>query len=459
MKVKHIHFIGIGGIGMSGIAGLFLRRGVKVSGSDIKDSGIISELRRCGAEVFLGHSAANLRGADAVVYSSAVGEDNPEMSEARRLGLRILKRAQALAELMAGKEVIAVAGSHGKTTTTSLASYLLLEAGLSPVVSVGGILRNINTNACDGDGRFFVAEADESDGSFLYYRPEYSVITNIDREHLDYYKDFSRALESYGRFIAQTGKNGCVFGCADDPHVARLLGEYGGKKVSFGLGKGNDIHPEHVRLDGLSSLFDCVYRGRDAGSFSLPLGGLHNVSNALSVIALGFELGIASGVIRRALEGYKGSRRRLEIKFQDEEYVLIDDYAHHPTEIRATLSAVRQLKRKRVVAAFQPHRYTRTSLLWEEFGGCFDDADCLIITDIYSAGERPLEGVSGGALCGAVASANPGKEVIFLPREGIEAGITALLRPGDCVITLGAGDISRVCDDLSERFQRVCQGK
>ncbi len=459
MNVGHIHFIGIGGIGMSGIASLFLRRGVKVSGSDIKDSGIISELRRCGADIFLGHSAANLRGAEAVVYSSAVGEDNPEMAEARRLGITLLKRAQALAELMTGKSVIAVTGSHGKTTTTSLASCLLLEAGLSPVVSVGGILRNINTNACDGDGRFFVAEADESDGSFLYYRPEYSIITNIDREHLDYYKDFSRVLESYGRFIGQTGKDGCVFGCADDPHISKLLAEHGGRKVSFGLGKGNDIHPENVRLEGLSSVFDCVYRGRDAGSFILPVGGLHNVSNALAVIALGFELGIGSGMIRRALENYKGSRRRLEIKFQDEDHVLIDDYAHHPTEIRATLSAVRQLKRKRVVAVFQPHRYTRTSLLSEEFRGCFGDADCLIITDIYSAGESPLEGVSGERLCGLVASANPGKEVVFLPREKIADGITALLRPGDCVITLGAGDISKVCDDLSERFQRVCQGK
>ena len=459
MSGRHIHFVGIGGIGMSGIARLFLRRGVKVSGSDIKESGIISELRQCGAEVFLGHSADNLRGADVIVYTSAVNEENPEITEARKRGLPLLKRAEALAEPMTGRSVIAVTGSHGKTTTTSLASCLLMEAGLSPVVSVGGILRNINTNACDGDGKFFVAEADESDGSFLYYKPRYSIVTNIDREHLDYYKDFAHVLESYGRFISQTDKDGCVFGCADDANVAGLLRGYGGKKIFFGMGRENDIYPENVRLDGLSSTFECRYRGRDAGSFRLPLGGMHNVGNALSVIALGFELGIDRDVICRALNGYQGSKRRLEIKFQDSEHILIDDYAHHPTEIKATLSAVRQLKRQRVVAVFQPHRYTRTSLLSGEFCGCFGDADYLVLTDIYSAGERPIEGVSGEELCRMVASANPGKRVVFVPKEEIAARITALLLPGDCVITLGAGDISRICDELSERFQGVCQGK
>jgi UDP-N-acetylmuramate--alanine ligase len=444
---------------MSGIARLFLRRGVKVSGSDIKESGIISELRQCGAEVFLGHSAENLRGADVIVYTSAVNGENPEITEARKRGIPLLKRAEALAELMAGRSVIAVTGSHGKTTSTSLASCLLLEAGLSPVVSVGGILRNINTNACDGDGKFFVAEADESDGSFLYYRPKYSIITNIDREHLDYYKDFSRVLESYGRFISQTDKDGCVFGFAGDAHVAELLRGYGGRKVLFGFSPENDIYPENVRLDGLSSTFECRFRGRDAGNFRLPLGGMHNVGNALAVIALGFELGIGRDVICRALSGYQGAKRRLEIKFQDGEHILIDDYAHHPTEIKATLSAVRQLKRRRVVAVFQPHRYTRTSLLSEEFCGCFGDADYIILTDIYSAGEDPIAGVSGEGLCRMVSSANPGKKVVFIPKEEIADRISALLLPGDCVITLGAGDISRICDELSERFQGAYQGK
>jgi len=449
---KHYHFIGIGGIGMSGIAQLMLRAGAKVSGSDLKESKSVEELRVLGAAIHIGHSAENIDGADVVVYSSAIKEDNPEYILAKAKG-KLIKRAEALAQLMQDYTVITVAGSHGKTTTTSLISYLLLEAGLNPTAAIGGVLRNVDNNALLGDGEFFVAEADESDGSFLYYRPKYSIVTNIDREHLDYYKDFEVEVAAFKEFISNTDKLGCVFICDDDKYLKEIIKSYRQKVVRFGLTEQADIYPKNIHMQGLSSDFDCYCKGKFVDRFHLALGGEHNISNALSVIALGLELGIKLEFIRKALALYKGAKRRLEIKFLDQDYLLIDDYAHHPTEIQATLSAAKQMNFKRMIAIFQPHRYTRTQLLLEEFGRSFDLVDYCLITDIYAASEPPIEGVSAEKMQILVKKRNPGKIVKYLPKDKIAEHILEIIMPGDMVITMGAGDIVKIGDELAQRLK------
>jgi UDP-N-acetylmuramate--alanine ligase len=454
---KHYHFIGIGGIGMSGIAQILLRRKDKVSGSDLKESVITQELKNLGAVVYSGHNATNVEGADFIIYSSAICQDNPEILEAKNKGIPLLKRAQALAELMKEKTVITVTGSHGKTTTTSLVSCLLIEAGLLPTVAIGGILRNINTNAYLGEGKFFVAEADESDSSFLYYRPRYSIVTNIDYEHLDYYKDFENEMKAFREFINKTEDNGCVFGCADDPNLERILVDYSGRYMLFGLKKTADVYPENIKLEGLNSEFDCFYRNKFIDRFRLALGGMYNISNALSVIALGLELDINLECIKKTLLNYKGVKRRLEIKFDDHGLLVIDDYAHHPTEINATLQAIRNLKKERVIAVFQPHRYTRTQLLLAEFSASFDSADYVIITDIYAASEPPIEGVSAWHIYDKIKERASHKEVHFLAKDKIVGHIVRVAKPGDVVIMLGAGDIVKVSDELVEELKR--QGK
>jgi len=451
---RHYYFIGIGGIGMSGIAQLMLGRGERVSGSDLKESRATRELRELGAQIHIGHRPENIKGADLVVYSSAIEEDNPEMLEARKRGITLMKRAEALARLMQDKTVITVSGSHGKTTTTSLVSYLLIEAGLSPTVAIGGILKNIDNNAYLGRGKYFVAEADESDGSFLYYNPTYSILTNIDHEHLDYYINFDVEVSAFGKFVEKTAKNGCVFACSDDKNLYRIINDYKGRKVTFGLNRPADIFPRNIKLDGLRSEFDCIYKGQSIGRFNLALGGAHNISNALSVIALGLELGVDLSFIRKTLEQYKGAGRRLEVKFNGKDIMIIDDYAHHPTEIMATLSAIKNLKHKRIICAFQPHRYTRTKLLLNEFVTSFNDVDHIIITDIYPASEPPIEGITGELLYNKIKDYYKYKKVIFLPRNEIKDYVLNQLMAGDIFLTLGAGDIIKVNDELVEEFKR-----
>ncbi|MDD5167052.1 MAG: UDP-N-acetylmuramate--L-alanine ligase [Candidatus Omnitrophica bacterium] len=452
--IKHYHLIGIGGIGMSGIAQLLLRRKDKVSGSDLKESSITQELQNLGAQVYTGHQSANITGADFVIYSSAIRPDNPEIVEAKKKGLPLLKRAQALAELMQDKTVITVTGSHGKTTTASLASYLLMEAGLMPSVAIGGILKNINTNASLGGGKFFVAEADESDGSFLYYRPDYSIITNIDREHLDYYKEFKNEIEAFREFLHRTEDNGCVFCSADDANLRNIIADYKKRYVLFGLGEKADIYPKNIKIEGLSSEFDCFYKNKFIDRFRLALGGMHNISNALSVIALGLELGIGLEHIKKTLADYKGAKRRLEIKFSERGLLVIDDYAHHPTEISATLAAVKNLEKDRLIAVFQPHRYSRTQLLLDEFAASFDAADYVIITDIYAASESPIEGVSALGICEKIKKHSPGKEIYFLTKDKIREHILKAIKPGDVVMMLGAGDIVKISDELVEGLKK-----
>jgi len=455
---EYYHFIGIGGIGMSGVARLMLKAGLAVSGSDLKENRITQELQKLGAKIFIGHKAQNICGQSAVVYSSAIKADNCELRQARILNIPLLKRAQALALLMRNKTAIAVAGSHGKTTTTSLVAYLLLEAQLNPTVAIGGILKNIDTNACLGSGEFFVAEADESDGSFLYYQPKYSIITNIDREHLDYYGSFDKELAAFKDFAYRTQQGGCVFACADDANLKRLLADFRQKVIYFGLNEPADIYAENIKLNGLSSDFDCRVQDKLIGRFHLALGGRHNISNSLGVIGLALELGIDLSLIRKALEGYKGAGRRLEIKLQNDKYLVMDDYAHHPSEIKATLETLANLKAKRRIVVFQPHRYSRTQLLLHDFAASFAGADYLIITDIYAASEQPIEGINALNLVNMIKALIPSmgcsldsdKKVIYLPKEDILAHILSFVSDGDLVITLGAGDIVKVSDALAQ---------
>ncbi len=449
---NYVHFIGIGGIGMSGIAQILLRRGIRVSGSDIKDSPLLQTLRNLGAQVYIGHDQAHVKEQDLIVYSSAIKEDNPEIKEAKRQNIRTIKRAQALAELTKDETLIAVTGAHGKTTTASLVSHILLEAGLSPTIVVGGISRNWDNNAYLGEGKYFVIEADESDGSFLYYRPDYSIVTNIDYEHIDYYKDFPNLLVAFKEFLDNTKPNGCLFVCSDDTNLKHLLIDYNKKAILFGLSKDAHIYPENIEINGLSSCFDCFYKGRRLDRFKLSLGGMHNISNSLSTIALAIELGIDSGVIKKALSTYKGTQRRLQVKSNFGDILLLDDYAHHPTEIKKTLEAVKNLEHNRMIAIFQPHRYTRTKLLLDEFGRSFDLADEVIITDIYSAGEEPIAGINARCIYDRL-NTRGHRKVNFLPKDEIVEYIIGIASPKDIIITLGAGDIYKIADELAQKFK------
>jgi len=450
---KHVHLIGIGGIGMSGIAHLLLKNGAKVSGSDLKDGPILAELRALGCKVYIGHSPENAKSADVVVYSSAIKEDNPEMQEAKRNGITVMQRAQMLAELMLDKKVLTVTGAHGKTTVTSLASHLLIEAGFSPTVAIGGILRNLDSNASLGSGDYFVAEADESDGSFLYYKPDYSIITNIDYEHLDYYRDFANIVDTFRKFLDNTKEGGCVFCCGDDTNLKNILRDYKRRFLLFGLSGGSDIYADNISIKGLASRFDCLRKGKRIDTFRLSLGGRHNVSNALAVIAVGLELGIKVDLIKNSLASYQGAKRRLQTKLDYKGIRVLDDYGHHPTEIQATLSALSYVSHSRIIAVFQPHRFSRTKFLLEDFGRSFKEADYVIITDIYPASEPPIAGITGRSVYDKI-KMNGHKEVHFLPKEEIVKHLTHIARPGDLIITLGAGDITRISDELAEAIKR-----
>ena len=451
---KKIHFIGIGGIGMSGIASILAEQGYRVSGSDIKESPVTRKLSGKGVKVFIGHSRLHLEDKDAVVYSSAIKEDNPELLAARENGLLILRRAQMLAKLMQDKICVAVSGAHGKTTTTALASHLLREAGLCPTAAIGGIARDLGDNCCFGrESRFFVAEADESDGTFLYYNPEYPIVTNIDREHLDYYQSWEDIIAAYRKFISHSKDEGCLFCCGDDRALREITRDYKKRIVYFGLSSENDFYPEDIILNEFSSLFNCCYRGKTLGKITLPLAGRHNISNCLSVIALGHELRIPQKIIQSALASFQGTERRFQLKGDFFGIKIIDDYGHHPSEIKAVLAAAGNVKHQRLIVVFQPHRFSRTKFLFEEFVMSFAGADQLIFTDIYAASEKPIEGVSAESLCAGIKEKSSGIEAVYLKKENITEYLLKSITAGDLIITLGAGDIGKLSDELVQRIK------
>lgn len=437
---------------MGTLASLILANGHRVSGSDVKESTMTGTLRERGAKVTIGHQARNVESPDFVVYSSAVGVDNPEIVQAKESTIPILQRAQLLAQLMENQAAITVAGAHGKTTTTSMVSLLLINAGLKPTTAVGGIINGNSYNANLGDGRYFVAEVDESDGSFLYFTPRYSIITNIDFEHLDYYHNWENITAAYSRFIQQTDAQGRVIICGDDERLKKLVKDQPRSFITYGYSPENDVYVRNIELQGWSTQFECVARGKSLGVFTLAIPGRHNVLNALACIALGLELDIEMGVIQRSLREFKGVNRRFQIKGEVNDVLVVDDYGHHPTEIVATLLTAQSLKKKRVVTVFQPHRYTRTKFLMDDFVKSLSLSDYLVITDIYAASEPAMEGVSTEVLAQRLKEF--GKcHFVYLKKEEIIPHLLTVVKPGDLVLTLGAGDVTRLSGDFVEAFK------
>jgi UDP-N-acetylmuramate--alanine ligase len=447
---QRIHLVGIGGSGMSGIAEVLLSSGYAVSGSDLKPSAVIERLRKLGAMVHEGHQADHVHGAHVVVVSSAVSPDNVEVIEAHRLKIPVIPRAEMLAELMRLKYGIAVAGAHGKTTTTSMVAAVLAAAGLDPTFVVGGRVNHAGANARLGQGEYMVVEADESDRSFLLLAPVLAVITTIDREHLDHYISLEEIQDAFLQFANRVPFYGSVVLCLDEPNVQAILPRVKRPAITYGTSSQADLAIADVKLDGLSSEFRLTYHGEDLGLFRLPAPpGIHNVRNAAAAAAVGLALNVPADLIRAGLAKFSGVGRRFEIKGTYNGVTLIDDYGHHPAEIRATLEAARGCGYKRLLVLFQPHRYTRTQHLWEDFVRAFNQADVLVVTDIYAAGEKPVEGVTGERLAEAISSAGH-KNVVHT--STLQGGIEFMLREarrGDAVLTIGAGSVGRVIDELA----------
>jgi len=458
-KTKHIHFVGIGGIGMSGIAELLLNLGYSVSGSDLKQSDITRRLQSLGGKVYQGHNGTWVGNADVVVISSAVKENNPEVIAAREAFIPVIPRAEMLAELMRLKKYgIAIAGSHGKTSTTSLVGWLLAEAGLDPTVVIGGKVNSLGTNAKLGEGEFLVAEADESDGSFLQLSPVIEVVTNIDLEHLDYYRDIDEIKEVFLQFVSKIPFYGAAVLCLDDDNIASLLPRIKKRVITYGLTTQADISGRQLKSEGLNTSFE-VCRGSELlGEIMINSPGRHNVLNSLAAVAVGLELEIPFAKIASALATFTGVQRRLEIKGEARGITVIDDYGHHPTEIKATLAAIRRAwPSRRLLAMFQPHRYTRTQGLFKEFCTAFHDADILILTEIYPASESPIEGVTAENLM--IGIKEHGQRQVFLAPgvDDLAGMVQPMLEHGDIVLTLGAGDILRAGEQLLSALGAVAQ--
>lgn len=444
-KSYHIHFVGIGGIGMSGIAELLLNLGYRVSGSDLRLTDITGRLVELGGTIFEGHRPEYIQGADVVVISSAVGDINPEVVAAKEAIVPVIPRAEMLAELMRLKYSIAVAGAHGKTTTTGMIASILDHGGLDPTVVIGGKLGSLGTNALLGQGEFIVAEADESDGSFLKLSPTIGVVTNIDAEHLDFYGDLKKIKQVFIDFINKVPFYGMAVLCLDNEGIQELIPKIEKRFTTYGMTSQADYQAKDVSFEALKSRYSIAYRGEALGTVDLNLPGIYNVYNSMASIAVGMELGIPFDIILRALKNIEGVQRRLQVKGTAHGVTVVDDYGHHPTEIRLTLQAVRQCwPDHRIVVAFQPHRYSRTAALFDDFTRAFYQADTLVVLPIYSAGEVPIENVDGQSLCEGIHQ-HGHKDVVF--HNGQDAAVSYLkktLRKGDLLLTLGAGDVWQV---------------
>jgi UDP-N-acetylmuramate--alanine ligase len=450
-RTHRIHFIGIGGIGMSGLAEVLLNLGYQVSGSDLRASETTDRLVELGGRIFIGHAPSNVEGADVVVYSNAVRPGNPELEAARAAGTPVIPRADMLAELMRMKYGVAVGGSHGKTTTTSMIAAVLARGGLDPTIVVGGRLRALGTNARLGRGQFLVAEADESDGSFLRLSPAVVVITNVDREHLDHYGTFDEVRQAFVYFANRVPFYGVSILCVDDPQVRELLPRVTKRHAGYGVAADAQVRAVDVRLEPHGARFRVHAHGRDLGAIELRVPGHHNVLNALAAVAVGLELEIGFGHIAEALREFGGVGRRFETRGETAGVRVVDDYGHHPTEIAATLAAAKGLG-GRVLVLFQPHRYSRTATLRDEFATCFGDADRVWVLDVYAAGETPIEGATGESLAQAAQSRGAAHVVHAPDPQRAAAEAAAAARPGDVVLTLGAGDVWKLADEVLRRL-------
>ena len=457
-RIHRIHLVGIGGSGMGGIAEVLLNLGYEVQGSDLKANAVTQRLSRLGAKVFIGHAADNLGKADVVVVSSAVNRSNPEVAAALANRVPVVARAEMLGELMRFRYSIAVAGTHGKTTTTSLVASVLAEGGLDPTFVIGGRLKSADSNARLGAGRYLVAEADESDASFMHLQPMLAIVTNIDNDHLATHDgDFARLKQSFVDFLHNLPFYGLAVLCADDAEVRSILPAVARPYLTYGLDEAADIRAVNIERRGLQSRYQALRPGREPLAIEINLPGRHNVLNSLAAVAVATELEIADGAIQRALANFQGIDRRLqqlgEIQWPGGRALLVDDYAHHPTEITATLDAVRQgWPSRRLVLAFQPHRYSRTRDLLDDFGSALSGCDVLLVTEVYAAGEAPIAGADGRAICRAVRSRGL-KEPVFVERvDELVDSLRAVLHDGDVVLTMGAGNIGAVAQDLKSRF-------
>jgi UDP-N-acetylmuramate--alanine ligase len=460
-RIHRIHFVGIGGSGMSGIAEVLVNLGYEVQGSDLKPNPVTARLEKLGARVMIGHRAENVGDADVVVISSAVSQQNPEVASALTRRIPVVPRAEMLGELMRFRYAIAVAGTHGKTTTTSLTSSILAEGGEDPTFVIGGLLKSAGTNARLGAGKYLVAEADESDASFLHLNPMIAIVTNIDNDHLGTHDgDFDRLKQSFVEFLHNLPFYGLAVLCVDDAHIRSILGKVNRPVVGYGFSEGADLRAENLRREGLRTHFEVVRR---ADGLRMPvtvnLPGMHNVLNSLAAIAVALEIGIAHEAIQRALANFQGIDRRLthvaDVKLfsvvgeSGDPVTIVDDYGHHPTEIAATLDAIRQgYAGRRVVLAFQPHRYTRTRDLLDDFAAVLSTGDALLVTEVYAAGEAPIAAADGRAICRAVRTRGKVEPVFVEKVETLHEALRAVLKPGDVLVTMGAGSISAVSHAL-----------
>jgi UDP-N-acetylmuramate--alanine ligase len=452
-KIQKIHFVGIGGVGMSGIAEVLLNQGYAVSGSDLKFSPVTDRLTRLGARIFEGHSPDHLEAVDVVVISSAVKPTNPEVMAAHQRQIPIIPRAEMLAELMRLKYGITIAGTHGKTTTTSMVAVVLQHAGMDPTVVVGGRLNALGSNAKLGAGDFMVVEADESDRSFLLLSPTLAIVTNIDEDHMESYAGLEDLKEVFVSFVNKVPFYGAVILCLDEPNLQSIIPKIKRRIVSYGFSGQADLNIANPTYNGFQSRYQLRYRSELLGDFCLNIPGRHNVLNATAAVAVGLDLGVEIEVLQTALESFSGPDRRFQVKGKTNGITVIDDYAHHPTEIKAALEAARQLGDHRLVVIFQPHRYSRTQYCFEELARSFYQADVLVIPDIYAAGEDPLEGVDSQRLVEAIKSYGHKNARYVGDFSEIGQTLAPELKPGDVVITMGAGNVWKVGEELLQRLK------
>ncbi|MBI4228687.1 MAG: UDP-N-acetylmuramate--L-alanine ligase [Deltaproteobacteria bacterium] len=451
-RIKNIHFVGIGGIGMSGIAEVLLNLGYGVTGSDIKSTETVERLKRLGSHFTLGHRIENVSAADVVVISSAIKEDNPEVIAAKSRNIPVIRRAEMLSELMRLKYGIAVAGSHGKTTTTSMISTVLAYGGFDPTIVVGGRVRSLGTNAHLGNGEFMVVEADESDGSFLLLSPVIAVLTNIDEEHLDHYQSIERLEYAFSEFLNKVPFYGLAVICLDSGRIRSIIPRFKKRIVTYGFSNESEFKAGDINVSGFQTDFKVLFKNSLLGCVALNVPGRHNAQNALASFAVGMELGMSFEDVKEGLFEFKGIDRRIQLKGEINGVRVIDDYAHHPEEIRVTLNALKESFSSRVIVIFQPHRFTRTSILFDEFVRVLSDVDMLFLIDIYPAGEEPIEGVSSARLAHAIKEKG-NKNVFYVENpDDVIDNLISLIRPGDVVVTIGAGNVWMIGERLLEEL-------
>lgn len=446
-------FIGIGGIGMGTLASLLLSKGgYQVSGSDLRSNAMTESLKSCGATIFNAHHQDNIKDAQVIIYSTAISADNPELVAAKAQGKTLYRRAEFLAHLMQGYNAITVAGAHGKTTTSSMISQLLMDAGLEPTVALGGVIKETTMSSRVGRGSYFVAEVDESDGTFLNFHPTYSIVTNIDFEHIDFYKNWETILSAYRQFIDQTDPQGTLIAYGEDKKLIGLLLESDHAYLSYGFSASNDVIAQNIQHTDTGTKFDCRIKGKILGEVTLNVPGAFNIANALATITLGWLLGIDFSVMVAMFKKFKGVNRRFHYKGTVDGVSVIDDYAHHPTEIQGTLQAARDLNPARLITIFQPHRYSRLQALMKDFANSLLLSDYIIITDVYASSESAIEGIDAQALMKQIVdvSAVP---VMYLPKTEIVSHVSDIVQSGDFVLTLGAGDVTVLSDELVEQLK------